>query len=400
MYTRDKAFYDIVNHGLASLGYTGPKAFDAYVNDMFAEKYNAEKTFSQVGFPLNPDIPINPTYEQIEATIRPYTMATYVDIDSDGATKSTDGLELKMGTLPTFKHEVVMSRKIIREKMMLMDMIGSSTPEIEGTIMDILFNGVDDLIGGNYNTMLYQRHQVVSNFGKLVINGTNNPFGIPIEIDFGVPSKNKKTSQWYTKSGDTVTQDPAVGVTVDPISVLKKAYKNAKDKDFMPSGHWEVDSITWDDLMSLSYFKEQYVLGTRPDITDSSTRAAFANTIDDDTVKAYIEKKIGAKIVVVDAIAAVEKYDKSAGKMSYENLRSFNEGVMVLVPDGAIGDSQFGKPIFMETPGARTALYDGGRTLIRQLFNDENMVQVIKSEVTGLVVPNKTRWMYYYTVKG
>lgn len=86
---------------------------------MFANKYNADATFSQMGFPLNPDIPINPTYEQLEATIRPYTMAAYVDIDSDGPTKSTDGLLLKMGKLPTFKHEITLSRKTLREQMML-----------------------------------------------------------------------------------------------------------------------------------------------------------------------------------------------------------------------------------------------------------------------------------------
>ena len=64
-------------------------------------------------------------------------MATYVDIDSDGATKSTDGMQLKMGGLPTFKHEVVLSRKILREKMMLMDAIGRSTSEIEDTVMEL-----------------------------------------------------------------------------------------------------------------------------------------------------------------------------------------------------------------------------------------------------------------------
>ena len=86
--------------------------------------------------------------------------------------------------------------------------------------------------------------------------------------------------------------------------------------------------------------------------------------------------------------------------MEYTYMDSFNEGVLVYVPDGAIGDVQCGKPIYMETPGARVALYDGGRTLIRQVFEDETMTQVIKSEVTGLAVPNKVRWMYYLTVKG
>ena len=126
MMTRDKQFYDIVAKGLASMGYVdknGVSALQYYIQDMFANKYNAERTFANLGFPLNPNIPINPTYEQIEATIRPYTMATYVDIDSDGATKSTDGMSLKMGGLPTFKHEVTLSRKILREKMMLANAI-------------------------------------------------------------------------------------------------------------------------------------------------------------------------------------------------------------------------------------------------------------------------------------
>lgn len=96
MLTRDKNFYDFVGRGLSSFGYEG-NSFQAWIDEMFPNKYNADATFSQMGFPLNPDIPINPTYEQLEATIRPYTMAAYVDIDSDGPTKSTDGLLLKMG---------------------------------------------------------------------------------------------------------------------------------------------------------------------------------------------------------------------------------------------------------------------------------------------------------------
>ena len=121
MFTRDSKFYDLVGKGLASLGYTGNEALQLFVNDMFKEKYDAERTFAEVGFPLNPDLPFRPTYEQIEATVRPYTMAAYVDIDSDGPSKSTDGLSLKSGGLPTFKHEVTLDRKILREKMMLAD---------------------------------------------------------------------------------------------------------------------------------------------------------------------------------------------------------------------------------------------------------------------------------------
>lgn len=400
MYTRNKEFYDIVGRGLAALGYTGNKPLESWINDMFAEKYNAEQTFSQMGFPLNPNIPLNPTYEQIEATIRPYTLATYVDIDSDGATKSTDGLSLNMGGLPTFKHEITLSRKILREKMMLMDAIGGSTPEIESTIMELLFNGVDNLLGGNYNTFLYQRNQVVSKKGQLVINASNNPLGIALTIDFGVPKKNIKDSVWYKKPDDTASQDAAVGTTIDPIRVMRQVRRDSEEKDFAPAGHWECSKTTFEDLISLPYFRQMYTVATRPDISDKNMQLSFANLVPDDTIKAFIETRIGAEIRVIDSISVVESFNKTSKEMEYKNLQSFEEGVLVYVPNESLGDVQCGRPVFMETPGARTALYDGGRTLIRQVFNDETMTQVIKSEVTGLVVPNKVRWFYYLNVKG
>lgn len=393
--TRTKEFYDFLGTGLRDYGYTD---FKAYLDDMFAEKYNADKTFEEMGFPLNPNIPIRPTYEQMEVNVRPYTMATHVDIDSDGPTKSTDGFALKMGQLPIWKHEFTIGRKELREQMYLADRIGNTTPEIIDVAMEQLFITTDSLLGGNYNTMLYNRHQIVSNFGKLVINAANSHLGIPLELDFGVPSKNKTTEAWYTKNASTGVVTEKTGIS--PIKTMKDVRRNAEQKDRAPKGHWEVSKTTWDDLMELNYFRVQYAIAKRPDIDSDANRLAWAETIEEDEIKRYIESRIGAPIVIIDHIGSIEKFDTTAKKMAYVDCPSFVEGVMVYVPDGAIGDTQFGKPIYMETPGARTALYDGGRTLIRQVFNDENMVQTIKSEFTGLPVPNKTRWMYYLTVKG
>jgi hypothetical protein len=81
-------------------------------------------------------------------------------------------------------------------------------------------------------------------------------------------------------------------------------------------------------------------------------------------------------------------------------LKSFEDGVMVYVSDGAIGDTQFSKPLAIDMPGAQIGWYDGGRTLMRQLFEPKSMSMVVQSEFTGMVVPNKTQWMYYLTIKG
>ena len=404
MYTRGKEFYDIVARGLNSMGYVDSgdrSAFDLWVNDMFAEKYNAEETFAQMGFPLNPNLPINPTYEQVEATIRPYTVAAYVDIDSDGPTKSTDGFLLKTGGLPTFKHEIVLNRKILREKMMFAKELGRTTPEMEQVVMQLLFNGVDDLLGGNYNTFRNQRNRIVSNKGKLVIDKTNNPFGVAIELDFGVPTKNIIDSKWYKRATNgTVTQNTTVGKTIIPIEVMQDVKDNAEQVDFAGPGHWECSKKTWRTLARLDYFRAAYVLHFRPDISDAGQQLAFGKTIADSALKAFIEDAIGASIVVIDNKEFVEKFNPTTRKVETKEIPSFEDDVLVYVPDGAIGDVQCGKPIYMETPGARVSLYDGGRTLIRQVFNDENMVQVVKSEVTGLCVPNKTRHMYYLNIQG
>lgn len=404
MYTRGKEFYDIVARCLNSMGYVDSgdrSAFDLWVNDMFAEKYNAEETFAQMGFPLNPNLPINPTYEQVEATIRPYTVAAYVDIDSDGPTKSTDGFLLKTGGLPTFKHEIVLNRKILREKMMFAKELGRTTPEMEQVVMQLLFNGVDDLLGGNYNTFRNQRNRIVSNKGKLVIDKTNNPFGVAIELDFGVPTKNIIDSKWYKRATNgTVTQNTTVGKTIIPIEVMQDVKDNAEQVDFAGPGHWECSKKTWRTLAKLDYFRSAYVLHFRPDISDAGQQLAFGKTIADSALKAFIEDAIGASIVVIDNKEFVEKFNPTTRKVETKEIPSFEDDVLVYVPDGAIGDVQCGKPIYMETPGARVSLYDGGSTLIRQVFNDENMVQVVKSEVTGLCVPNKTRHMYYLNIQG
>lgn len=400
MYKRNAEFYDLIGKGLTSLGYSGAGALQGFVDDFFASKYNAEEAFANMGFPLNPNMPINPTYEQIEATVRPYTMAGYVDIDSDGPSKSVDGVSLKQGGLPTFKHEVTLDRKILREKLMLAEAIGGTNSEIDNVMVKLLFKGVDDLLGGNYNTMMYQRHQIVSNYGKLVINAANNPYGLPLELDFGVNAKHKTASKWYTVGNDgKVTENSDVtNGKIDPIKVLRDIKRKAEQEDGMPLSHWEISKDTYDCLMEMPYFRKMYVLATNPMVTGPAQQLAYGNSIDEAVIFDYIQRRVG-RIVVIDAVASVEKINASTHKAEFVNLKSFNDGVFVLVPDGEIGDVQCGRPVYMETPGSRVALYDGGRTLLRQVYNDENMIQTIKSEVTGLCVPNKTRWFYYVTVK-
>lgn len=389
---RDNTFYNMLTYGLESIGFSGEGAFDAWVNTAFADKYNA-KGYANLGFDVRPGF--SSEYIQMEGMPNIYSLASYVDIDSNGVTKSLEGIKVTSGDLPVFKHELNLNRKMVEEQVALAQRLGKFDDAIAQTIINLSYNGVDSLLGGNYNTIKRQRHQIVST-GKLTINAANNPMGIAVEFDFLKPyAKNVVASKWYAVGGGgAVTQDTKVtNGTINPIQVMKDIKYNAETKDYAPAGHFEMSKNTWEILKNLDFFRTLYVTYARPDVTDAATKLAFGRLTPDETIKAFIESTVGAKIVVIDSISRVEKFDKASGTMN-TYLPDFEDGVIAYVPDGMLGEIQFNKPLSLNSDATRVAYHDGGRTMLRFLFNDKTQTQTIESEVRGLVVPNKAHWMY------
>lgn len=412
MIARPKEFYDLLGQGLAALGFQDDgqtSALSKFIDTYFADKYNAEATMATAGFPLNPNVPLNPIYEQIEAAYRPYTIATHVDIDSDGPTKSTDEVSLASGRLPVWKHQIVTSRKDVYDQLLLADRLGGVDNQILQSFMKMFFNSTDKLLGGNYNTMLYLRNMIVST-GKIAIDANNNPAGIPMVIDFVDATLRKKhttTSVWYTKNTTTgdVTQDAKVGADtngVDPIHIMRKTRIDAQmGSEHLPSAcHWECDRMTWEAILAMPYFRTLWSTTKRPDVTDAANKLALGNMVSDEDFKVWFEQCIGAKVVVNDNMASIEKINKTTNKVEIVDMRGFEEGTFVLVPDGDLGDSQFGRLVAIGSSAAKIAYYDGGRTLLRTVFNDDTMTYSTRSEFTGIPVPNKTRWQYFLKIKG
>ena len=79
-------------------------------------------------------------------------------------------------------------------------------------------------------------------------------------------------------------------------------------------------------------------------------------------------------------------------------VENFDVHNIAYVPNGTLGTIKAVEPIAVADPGARLALFDGGRTLIKQTYNSDTNTQYIQSECTALVVPNVRRYMYIATV--
>ena len=411
MIAQKKEFYDLLGQGLAGLGFednSEESALSQYIDTYFADKYNADATMATAGFPLNPNVKLSEFYEQIESSVRQYTIASHVDIDSDGPVKGHGEVTLGAGTIPTWKHKTVTGRKDIKDELRLANRLGGADAQIIDSFMTLFFDSQDKLIGGNHNTMLYLRNMIVST-GKVNIDANNNPAGIPLLIDFckDYRTKHTTTSKWYTKSEDgTITQDAAVGASgasgIDPIALMRRIRTNAQQgTDHLPKAcHWECDFLTWEAILAMPYFRQYYTIATRPDISDATNQLIYGRTIDDDVFKGWFEKLIGSKIVVIDNIASIEKINETTHKTEFIDLRGFEEGAFALVPDGDLGDSQFASPFAIGSSASRVAYFDGGRTMIRTIFDDKHMTYTNNSEFTGLPIPNKTRWQYFLKVKG
>ncbi|PXV62373.1 major capsid protein E [Dysgonomonas alginatilytica] len=385
MTPRDNSYYDLIKYGFAN------ETYQEFVDNYLSTLHNGRKTD---GFEWDSDIQIDFTYHQIQAELGLNTMPTYVDIDSPAVYKHHEGFELSSGTIPRAKHGYALNEKILREEMIFAQRTGRFSTNLSQKMRDLAFDHTSKLIGGNYNGLTYQRDRMVST-GTFTLNAANNPSGIK-DITFGakIPDTNRTilttTARWFTNDTN------AEGATSDPIRNLKDQVYNLKKKG-VAAMHFEVDYLTFRRAIEHSKIRTAIALNIYP-LADANNIAPLAAVLDESVVKTKLEGIIGCAIKVIDNIVAVEKFDKVAGKVVKDQIRSFEPNVWVLVPDGKLGTIKAVEPIVVPDPAARFAWFDGGRTVLKQWYDTRTNTQYIESELTALVVPDKPQYMTYLTV--
>lgn len=378
MITRDSNFYDIMALGLADAA-----NYQEFVDTMFADKYNAPQTD---GFLWDDNIQLDFSYEQLEAELGIYAMATFVDLNSPGGTHGNQTVTVSKGKIPRFKHGFVMDEKTIREQMILAQRFGSVTQGMQNQLAKILFNSTDKLIGGNYNTLTYMRHQAIST-GTFAITSTNNPGGIAnLTFDFGIPAANKNHCGGFGSRGTAYAWSNS---SANPIGDLQDMVLYA-ETNMMPVGHFEMSKSLWNTFKGHENVKKQVALYVNMN-ADVSNVASFLVT--ESMIQSFLVEAGLPPIKVIDALVTADKYNPLTRAIEYTQIRPFDELKVALVPDGQLGTIKAVEPIVLQDPAARVALYDGGRTVLTQTFDSKNKIQYIESELTALVVPSVSRYI-------
>jgi hypothetical protein len=378
MITKDSNFYDIMALGLADAA-----NYQEFVDTMFADKYNAPQTD---GFMWDDNIQIDFSYEQLEAELGVYAMATFVDLNSPGGTHGNQTATISKGKIPRFKHGFALDEKIIREQMILAQRFGTVTQSMQNQLAKILFNSTDKLIGGNYNTLTYMRHQAIST-GAFSLTSTNNPGGIQnLTFDFGIPAANKNHCGGFGSRGTAYAWSSA---SANPIGDLQDMAQYADD-NMMAYGHFEMSKSLWNTFKNHVNVKKQVALYVNMN-ADVSNVASFLVT--ESMVNNFLIEAGLPPVKVIDSLVLADKYDAATRQIVYTQIRPFDELKVALVPDGQLGTIKAVEPIVLQDPAARVALYDGGRTVLTQTFDSKNKIQYIESELTALVVPSVSRYI-------
>lgn len=385
MIQRNQTYYDLL--GANGIGMTNER-FQTFINK-FQEKYNVLNT---EGFDWDDEIQIDFTYEQLQAELGIATLPTFVDIDAGAPYKMQDKFVIGSNKIPRFKHGFAMNEKIIREQMIMAKRLGSVTPDVRNTLLKLLFDSVDKLIVGNHNEFTYQRNQIVST-GKFDITAENNPQGIKgLSFTFGTNTSSLSgTSRWWTNAEHSVANQ---GSASDPLNDMKKIRKTATSVG-VPLGHFEISKVLFDDLATHTKVLSRVGYALYPNADGETNAITYAQNLTEDALKAAMERIVGAPIKVIDARAVVEKFE--SGKIVKSAIDSFDSKSFAYVPDGMLGTIKAVEPIAVADPAARIAYFDGGRTIIKNVFNTDTNTQYVYSECTALVVPSVARYMYSVT---
>ena len=363
--------------------------YQAYVDGYFANKYN---TAMWDGFSFDLVPMMNYTYQQFQVELKLNCMATYVNPDSKGKAQSTEGFSILSGTIPTLSTVLERDSKEVRDLMNIKSM--NSGVSAVDVALEQLYKKTDSMLGSHVNSITYQRNQMVSN-GKLELLSTNNPGGLQnITFSAQIPADNVTTLagnfKWWTSAAHTTE-----GSTSDPIKDIKAKVKALKDVG-VSAVTIEMDYLLKEDL--LAHSKVVTAIGYNAYFAAAGDAAALAIglNLDIDQRLLRLGNIVGATIKVVDHIAAVETWSKTAMAAVKTQIRSFAPDVLVFRPTGDIGTIKHVMPVI--PPTGTTATYFNGSLLMRVYSDINTNIQYFNTEQAVLSVIDKPKYIHRLVV--
>lgn len=393
MNTYTPKFYDLLS---LALGSSDSYVLQSYLDNVMASKYNE---LNIPGFAwsenMSPDFTVEVLYKNVDII----PMAQYVDLDSPAVPIGTSGMGGYTAKIPRMKLSEYYNEDKMRKVMLAerkLNGLRNGVNDVINAARNTLFVTTDTLIGAHVNSLSYQRHQMVSK-GLLEINSTNNPMGVKdLRIEAKVPTKNvttlKGTARWWTSLSDGTYSTP--GSTCDPVKNLRDMVRNAQLFG-LRNMHFELEFNYADQIAAHPKVVEAVATELLVGAVNEDWAIAKVNYMTTEAKLATLGKIVGAPFQIMDHVSTVQKFNKDTQKLENKQLNAFEPGVIVLVPDGQIGEIVPVEPIVVNDPAATYGEFFDGRLLLTVTYDASKKAQAYETELTALSAPTMPQYMYY-----
>lgn len=355
------------------------------------------------------------SYDWLEASGRIKAMATYLDINSEPAARGKQvDMSKVSGTIPRQKRKLVRGENDYRKELIAlqnadaMARLRGDSPydSVREYLANNLFDTLSEIPDSHNASLSYARGQM---FGarSLTLTADNNPGGLAMTFESGVPEKNVVKEAWYTEdaSGNVTYVE-----TADPVLPIKKKIRELVLDPYhgYTNVTVEMTAKTFFTLVEHPKVLQRIGYSMRPELQIVPKNDSNAQTVGyekylsagDQFIKEWFKNAIGANELLIDTtIVGVDKLNATTKKFDTEKLSAFPDGVILVRPSGDVAQ------IFNVTPlrpdaSAVSATIFGGRGILEYFYDPRERTQTWLSELTVLPVPTRPKDMYYWEIAG
>ena len=333
-------------------------------------------------------------YQMIGVNTYP-VMASYTAFDAEGQLISNDGFKLSSKTMPRMKIALNFNEKSFRDGQKMMNRGG--LPEYD-RIFRSFNKDASDLIAGCEVLRSYTGLQVEST-GKYVSTQKNNAGGlIGLTFDFlehAPKSNSRKAGGFGTKGKKFKWTDTKAYPLGDLVDMHKYYTKNLR----VPfRGVFRMSEATADLLLEHPSTIEEVTIWKTSGMVSADNLSRVHVTTQD--INDYMTERLKLPpISVEDWHATYQCIDPATQQVKKTPLQAFEDNVVLLRPEGYVGDLQWQAPTTMfATPANPMYLADGGKIGVQQeIFSGRKAMQ-FTAEATGITVPRNIYYFLYLDV--
>lgn len=322
-------------------------------------------------------------------------MASYTAFDAEGQLISNDGFKLSSKTMPRMKLALNFNEKSFRDGQKIMRLGGR--PEFQ-RIFKSFNKDASDLIAGCEVLRSYTALQVEST-GKYVSTEKNNAGGlIGLTFDFleYAPADNRRKAGGFGVKGKKFKWSDPKAYPLGDLVDMNKYYTNVLKVPF--KGVFRMSQATVDLLLEHPTTIQEVTIWKTNGMVSSDNLSKVHVTTED--INEYMSTRLKLPAISVeDWHATYQCLDPKTQKVKKTPLQAFEDNVVLLRPEGYVGDYQWQAPTTMfATPANPMYLADGGKIGVQQeIFSGRKAMQ-FTAEATGITVPRNVDYFLYLNI--